>query len=154
MANLLVAATALGQNCTLSETTKTLFFLTNLFVSFGLSVVGTNLLCHRYLLEKARVMTKIYGTLALTPSVKYLEMLEGSLMWEARSLCIVAVGATAFVFYKPVGLVVGGLCMILTIVMVRRHISCFSPFTLLSRLFGPCIGSLYRMRAEGGGNEE
>jgi hypothetical protein len=39
----------------------TVVFLVNLLVSQGLSIVGTNLLCHRYLCEKARVMINLYA---------------------------------------------------------------------------------------------
>jgi hypothetical protein len=59
LSNFLVAATALGQNCVQSETANAVLFLVNLLSSFGLSVIGTNLLCHRYLVEKARVMIKL-----------------------------------------------------------------------------------------------
>ena len=61
LANFLVAAAALGQNCVQSETANKLLRLVNLLASFGLSMIGTNLLCHRYLVEKARVMIKLYG---------------------------------------------------------------------------------------------
>ena len=33
-----------------------------MFATIGLSLIGTNLLCHRYLVEKARVMIKLCGT--------------------------------------------------------------------------------------------
>jgi hypothetical protein len=149
LANLVVAASALGQNCTRSETEKTALYLLNLLVSFGLSVIGTNLLCHRYLVEKARVMIKMCGTHAFVgqdqvflicfcppclyflntslddandPSVEHLERLEGSLVWETRSLYIVAVAAPAFVIYKPVGMVLGGLGVLVVVVMVHSHI--------------------------------
>jgi nitrate reductase gamma subunit len=56
LANFLVAATALGQNCVQSETANTVLFFMNTLVSGGLSVIGTNILCHRYLVEKARVV--------------------------------------------------------------------------------------------------
>ena len=69
LANLLVAATALGQSCMQSETAYTVLLLVNLLASFGLSIVGTNLLCHRYLVEKARVMIKMYGASALASRV-------------------------------------------------------------------------------------
>ena len=71
LANLLVAATALGQNCVQSETANIALFLVNILATFGLSVIGTNLLCHRYLVEKARVMIKLYGTSALAPCVSF-----------------------------------------------------------------------------------
>ena len=59
LANLLVTATALGSNCTESETASTALYLINLLATFGLSMIGTNLLCHRYLYEKARAMIQL-----------------------------------------------------------------------------------------------
>jgi hypothetical protein len=41
------------------------FFLTY----FGISILGTNLLCHRYLLEKAKTMSKMYVPLPLSLSL-------------------------------------------------------------------------------------
>jgi hypothetical protein len=60
LANLLVLASSLANTCTSSTSAGTIGLLVNLFVSFSLSIIGTNLLCHRYLYEKARVMTKLY----------------------------------------------------------------------------------------------
>jgi hypothetical protein len=34
-------------------------FLLNGFLTAGISIVGTNLLCHRHLLQKAKVMVKM-----------------------------------------------------------------------------------------------
>ena len=131
-------------------------------------MIGTNLLCHRHLVEKARVMIKLYGTSTLMshvppldlppethpesrvfspvsafdcfsncsiddandPSVKYLEMLEGSLVWEARSLFFVAVGAPARIIYPPVGQVIAGLAVLVVVVMVLLLV--YSLFVLLS----------------------
>jgi hypothetical protein len=64
------------------------------------------------------------------PSVKYLEMLEGSLVWETRSLFFVAVGAPAFVIYPPVGQAIGGLAVLVVVVMVLLLVC--SLFVLLS----------------------
>ena len=45
-------------------------------------------------------------------------MLEGSLVWEARSLFFVAVGAPAFFIYEPAGLAIAGLGILVVVVMV------------------------------------
>jgi hypothetical protein len=67
------------------------------------------------------------------PSTKYLEMLEGSFVWEARSLYIIAAGVPAWIFYNPAGLVIAGLGGLVTIVMVRSHIYLmFPPFSNLN----------------------
>jgi hypothetical protein len=123
LANILVAATTLASNCVQSETAHSVLLFVNLLAQYGLSVIGTNVLCHRYLVEKARVMIKLYilvGSMddANDPSVKYLEVLEGSLVWEARSLCFVAVGAPAILIYQPVGLAIAGLGVLVVVVMV------------------------------------
>jgi hypothetical protein len=67
------------------------------------------------------------------PSTKHLEMLEGSFVWEARSLYIVAVGAPMFVFYPPVGLVIVGLGLLVVVVMVRASMH------LIGSLYHVCI---------------
>jgi hypothetical protein len=51
------------------------------------------------------------------PSVKCLELLEGPLVWEARSLWFVAVGAPAFIVYRLVGLVILGLGVLVVVMM-------------------------------------
>jgi hypothetical protein len=166
LANLLVAATALGHNCVQSATANKALHLLNLFAAHGLSVIGTNLLCHRYLVEKARVMTKLCGTSALTshvlsfesapltthpdsphvsalhcffnisivyandPSVKHLETLEGSLVWEGRSLFFVAVGVPVLVIYEPVGLAIAGLGILVVFMMVIYREIQSTPSTL------------------------
>jgi hypothetical protein len=50
--------------------------------------------------------------------VKYLELLEGSLVWEARSLCFVALGVPAMLIYQPVGIVIAALGVLVVVVMV------------------------------------
>ena len=55
------------------------------------------------------------------PSVKWLEKLEASFVWEARSLYIVAVGALLFVIYLPAAYIIGGLGALVVIVMVRAR---------------------------------
>jgi hypothetical protein len=60
LANILVTASALAMPCASSETVYLVVLSFQLCVTFGLSVIGTNLLCHRYLCEKARVMIKLY----------------------------------------------------------------------------------------------
>ena len=74
LANFLVAAATLGQNCVRSETANTVLHLVSLLASGGLSVIGTNLLCHRYLVEKARVMIKLYGTSTLISHAPSLDL--------------------------------------------------------------------------------
>jgi hypothetical protein len=60
------------------------------------------------------------------PSIKYLELLEGSFVWEARTLYIVVVGVTAALIYEPVGLAIGGLGVLVVMVMVRStHLFAF-----------------------------
>jgi hypothetical protein len=53
------------------------------------------------------------------PSIKWLEWLEGSLVWEVRSLLFVAVAVPMFFVYQPVGFAIGGLGTLVVIVMVR-----------------------------------
>jgi hypothetical protein len=113
-------------------------------------MIPTNLLCHRYLCEKAaRIMTKLYDSHSMffvqcrvlvppppppppvffeircslddenDPSVKWLEKLEGSFVWEAGSLYFVAVGVPLWFIYRPVGMAIGGFGVLVVIAMVR-----------------------------------
>jgi hypothetical protein len=43
-----------------SETVYYILLLANSIILHGLSGIGTNLLCHRYLCEKARAITSLY----------------------------------------------------------------------------------------------
>jgi hypothetical protein len=61
LANLLVLASSLGNNCNASGSAGAVAKLVNLLASFSLSIIATNLLCHRHLCEKARIMIKLYG---------------------------------------------------------------------------------------------
>jgi hypothetical protein len=60
LANLIVACSSLSDSCPSNSTVNAVGFLLYIFGTFALSCVGTNLLCHRYLFEKARVMIKLY----------------------------------------------------------------------------------------------
>jgi hypothetical protein len=57
-------------------------------------------------------------------------MLEGSLVWEARSLFFVAVGAPADFIYEPAGLGVAGLAVLVVVVMARVRVSSLSTLRL------------------------
>jgi hypothetical protein len=61
LANLLVTATALGSKCASSQTVNTALVVINVLATFSLSVIGTNLLCHRHPCEKARAMIQLCG---------------------------------------------------------------------------------------------
>jgi hypothetical protein len=55
------------------------------------------------------------------PSVKWLKTLEASFVWEARSLCFVAVAVPLFFIYPPAKYAIGGLAALVAIVMVRTR---------------------------------
>ena len=59
LANILVTASTVAI-CSSSQTVNVAGDFIYLFAMFGLSVLGTNLLCHRYLCKKARTMIKLY----------------------------------------------------------------------------------------------
>ena len=59
MANFLVTATGSGIICTSSQTISQLLGSVYILMTFGVSIIGTNILCHRYLIEKARVMIRL-----------------------------------------------------------------------------------------------
>jgi len=60
LANAVVTASVLGQNCASIDATYYLGSNVTYLTSYGVSVIGTNVLCHRYLLEKANAMTNLY----------------------------------------------------------------------------------------------
>jgi hypothetical protein len=59
LGNFLVTVSALSLNCNSSSTAHTVGYLVHMLASYALSGIVTNLLCHRYLCEKARVMIKL-----------------------------------------------------------------------------------------------
>ena len=60
LANAVVTASSLGTNCASIDATYYLGSNVSYLTSYGVSVIGTNVLCHRYLLEKANAMTNLY----------------------------------------------------------------------------------------------
>jgi hypothetical protein len=66
LANLVITAFGLMTFCTPSQTMLSVVRILNISTMFGLSVLGTNLLCHRYLCEKARIMIKLYVSFLLS----------------------------------------------------------------------------------------
>jgi hypothetical protein len=63
LATLLVLATSLDGNCnTPAGFVNAVAVLVNMLASFGMSLIGTNLLCHRHLCEKARLMINLCGS--------------------------------------------------------------------------------------------
>jgi hypothetical protein len=155
----------LGSICVASETVYRSMTFTNILAIHGLSLIGTNLLCHRYLCKKARVMISpcapdplllpparpplcacphpSFPTLchhaaslndANDPSIKWLENLEAPFVWEARSLCMIAVAAPLFMIYSPAGYTVGGLGVLVIIAMASaRFLFAFSSLVLCFR---------------------
>jgi hypothetical protein len=59
LGNIIVLATNSGYICTASSTVYSSLVLLYMGALFGISILGTNLLCHRYLLEKAKVMSRM-----------------------------------------------------------------------------------------------
>jgi hypothetical protein len=56
------------------------------------------------------------------PSIQYLKMLEGSLVWEARSLYFVAVAIPVNLFSRSAALAIMGLTVVVVIAMVRPRV--------------------------------
>jgi len=76
-----------------------------LFGTYFLSLFGSNVLCHRYLLEKARTVIDLVYDEDADPA-DLLDCLEKSLKWEARSLWLVAVGIPLHYIYRRAALAV------------------------------------------------
>jgi hypothetical protein len=73
LANIFVAVSVTSAGCTSSQKVWGVATVLGFFSMFGLSIIGTNLLCHRYLCEKARIMIKLYVGRALSshPAPRY-----------------------------------------------------------------------------------
>jgi len=109
VANLIVSATSLGENCNSSPTIHQISVAVGILTLFGLSILGTNILCHRYLLAKARVMVNLLND-DNDSAEAWLEWLEYSFKWEIRSLLFVVLGAPLQFIYPPAAkfVVLGG----------------------------------------------
>ena len=60
LSNIVVTLSSLGTNCASIDATYYIGSNVNYLTLYGVSVIGTNILCHRYLLEKAKIMTNLY----------------------------------------------------------------------------------------------
>jgi len=108
LANLLSTALSLGRSCTASPAVNDITFTVNVVSTFGLSIAGTNLLCHRYLFERTSIMIKLIHD-ANDPAVAWLKMLEVSFKYEILVLlCIVPVAFVAWMISPPSALIIGG----------------------------------------------
>ena len=56
-----------------------------------------------------------------SPSARWLKTLEASLVWEGRTLWVVAACPLAFFIYQPAGMAIGGVGILIIVVMVRVH---------------------------------
>jgi len=94
--------------CTVRETSEwAILFSLYMALTFGVSVIGTNLLAHRYLHKKASTVVKIFNNDS-DPAVRWLKVLEWSFVWEVRTLYLVPVGVPLFLTYQSLALIVVG----------------------------------------------
>jgi hypothetical protein len=90
--NMVVSSVQLSK-CTTSETAAMVANTINLFVYWGCTIIGSNLLLHRYLLEKADVMcTRVMqGQEAQSRWLLPLEKLKRAFNWEIRVIYLVPI---------------------------------------------------------------
>ena len=147
LSNIVVTLSSLGANCASFDATHYIGSNVNYLTLYGVSVIGTNVLCHRYLLEKAKIMTNLYVSTIIKcllsspvaclnliidvpflvcslddandPSVEWLKKLESSLKWETRSLVFVLLGVPLVFVNRSALDVALGLGTAVVIVMVR-----------------------------------
>jgi hypothetical protein len=119
LGNILVTASALGVNCTATPVVGLICLPLNTFASFGVSLVATNLLIHRYLHEKVTVTIKLHNTGADHLMLSWSAKLELAFKWEARSLLIVLGGMPLTVVSTKAASVVGAIGILLTVFLVR-----------------------------------
>ena len=73
-------------NCTASPSTRQLLWTGNLLMLFGISILGSNLLCHRYIAEKARVVTKHMSAFDTSgKSEQQLRRIDAAFRWRSTS---------------------------------------------------------------------
>jgi len=113
LANMLMTASSLW-NCSSSPIVDTVLSLAARFVFFGLSIIGTNLMSHRYLSQKASVMVKILND-DRDSSAGLVKKLEASFVWEVRMLYLVAVGVILYFASPTAAFAVGALGALLVI---------------------------------------
>jgi hypothetical protein len=106
--NILLAVMGSIDLCVTGKLADAFQFLT-LLVAFGILVVGRNLLCHRYLLQKASVMTNNIG--AKKESRFSLKNLNSAFKWELAMLLAVAIGPPFFLVegYEKVAYTIGSI---------------------------------------------
>jgi hypothetical protein len=105
----------------------------NLVSTFGVSVIGTNLLSHRYLHAKASVMITLLND-DQDPSVKWLKSLEAAFVWEARALYVVVVGVPLLFINNTAGLMLAALT-VMAIVLMDTSFSVLVTVIFLRPLF-------------------
>jgi hypothetical protein len=103
-------------NMNICTSSKTMYLTTNLLylaMCIGIGLVGTNLLCHRYLLERAIIMNNITTNGARSPPGKdqggwfSLESLQVSFIWEIRTLVVSGIILVVYVVNPRAGLGAG-----------------------------------------------
>lgn len=102
--------------CTSNQEQADIMFLIASALTFGVSIIGTNILSHRYMLEKANIMVKLINE-DEDPSIQWLAKLESSLVWEIRSLGMVVLGCVALPFSNAAAEVITGLASIVVVLM-------------------------------------
>jgi hypothetical protein len=94
--NMLVAALSL-HNCTKLDRSFIALDISHDLSFFAISVVGTNLLCHRYLLSKAEIMTAdLTESEQSSGCLLSLDKLKTVFLWEIRVLPLVPLAVVLF----------------------------------------------------------
>jgi hypothetical protein len=92
------------RGCIVDQSTYEIVRNAYYLVLYGVSIIATNILCHRYLDEKAKTMARIMGADPdegeswLSPQV-----LAVAYKWEVRTLWLAPIGVVAYTVYRPAG---------------------------------------------------
>lgn len=111
LANMAITLTNM-YHCSTSSTLGYILWVLNFVLFYGISIISTNIMSHRYLAQKASFIAKSFEHKGNSTSI-----LDASFKWEARSLYLVAVGVPLYLIYPIAGIMTAVLGGVVTIVM-------------------------------------
>ncbi len=103
-------------NCTDNVIGYKIILVPYAFFFYGVKIIGTNLLCHRYLLERAKIVNIRGNDNVKHAFAKKLRNLETLFKWEIRLLAFPILGAVIGTFHSKLGFLCGAMGTLLVFV--------------------------------------
>jgi len=131
-------------NCVGGKSISDILVFLALLSIFAMSIIGCNVLCHRYMIEKAKTMLELIDSEDdNSPSQILLKKVVGSLSWEIR-VCffLFVVAAPTWMLFEEAGLWIAGFGMVVVIV-IDAYMS-----VVITKLF---VRPISKVLAEGSG---